>query len=39
MVSATTHDLLEGSNLALEDAGTHELKGLPGARKIYRLIR
>jgi class 3 adenylate cyclase len=39
MVSATTHDLLEGSNLALEDAGTHKLKGLPGARKIYRLIR
>ena len=38
MVSSTTHDLLEGSNLTLEDAGTHELKGLPGARKIYRLV-
>jgi class 3 adenylate cyclase len=39
MVSATTHDLLEGSNLRLEDAGTHELKGLPGRRRIYRLIQ
>ncbi len=37
MVSSTTHDLLEGSNLPLEDAGTHELKGLPGARKVYRV--
>ena len=39
MVSSTTHDLLEGSNLTLEDAGTHELKGLPGARQVYRLVR
>ena len=31
MVSATTRDLLEGSGVALEDAGEHELKGLPGA--------
>jgi class 3 adenylate cyclase len=38
MVSSTTHDLLEGSNVTLEDAGTHELKGLPGARTIYRLV-
>ncbi len=38
-VSATTHDLLEGSNLTLEDAGAHELKGLPGVRKVYRLVR
>ena len=39
MVSVTTRDLLEGSNLTLEDTGTHELKGLPGARRIYRLAR
>jgi class 3 adenylate cyclase len=39
MVSSTTRDLLEGSNLALEDTGTHELKGLPGARTVYRLVR
>jgi class 3 adenylate cyclase len=39
MVSSATQMLLEGSNLELEDAGTHELKGLPGARTVYRLIR
>jgi len=39
MVSSTTHDLLEGSNLVLEDAGEQELKGLAGARKIYRVAR
>ena len=37
LVSSTTADLLEGSGLALEDAGTHELKGLSGRRKLYRL--
>jgi class 3 adenylate cyclase len=37
MVSSTTHDLLEGASLTLEDAGTHELKGLAGARKVYRV--
>lgn len=37
MVSATTHGLLEGSGLVLEDAGDHELKGLPGARQVFRL--
>ncbi|HET7180678.1 MAG TPA: adenylate/guanylate cyclase domain-containing protein [Candidatus Limnocylindrales bacterium] len=39
MVSSTTHDLLEGSNLVLEDAGTQELKGLSGLRKVYRMVR
>jgi hypothetical protein len=29
--------LLEGSGLPLEDAGEHELKGLPGPRRVYRL--
>jgi class 3 adenylate cyclase len=38
MVSSTTHDLLEGTNLTLEDTGTHELKGLPGPRTVYRLV-
>ncbi len=38
MVSATTHALLEGSDLRLEDAGTHELKGLPGARQVHKLV-
>jgi class 3 adenylate cyclase len=38
-VSSTTHDLLEGSGLRLDDAGEHELKGLPGVRRVYRLAR
>src|SRR5260221_3560184 len=37
LVSATVMDLLEGSVLAFEDAGMHELKGLHGARQLYRL--
>lgn len=39
IVSSTTRDLLEGSGLALEDAGEHELKGLPGVRRIFKLAR
>ncbi len=38
LVSGTTYDLLEGSGLSLEEAGTHEMKGLPGARKVFRLV-
>jgi class 3 adenylate cyclase len=38
LVSSTTYDLLEGSGLNLEEAGTHEMKGLPGARKVFRLV-
>jgi class 3 adenylate cyclase len=37
LVSAPTASLLEGAGLLLEDAGEHELKGLAGARRIYRL--
>ncbi len=37
LISSTTADLLEGSGLALDDAGTHELKGLSGRRQLYRL--
>ena len=37
LVSAPTESLLEGAGLRLEDAGEHELKGLAGARRIYRL--
>jgi class 3 adenylate cyclase len=39
LVSSTTYDLLEGSGLNLEEAGTHEMKGLPGTRKVFRLIQ
>jgi class 3 adenylate cyclase len=38
IVSSTTFDLLEGSGLNLEEAGTHEMKGLPGARTVFRLV-
>jgi class 3 adenylate cyclase len=37
LVSATVMDLLDGSRLTFEDAGIHELKGLHGARQLYRL--
>lgn len=39
MVSSTTSDLLEGSGVGLEDAGEHELRGLPGLRRVFRLRR
>jgi len=39
LVSSTTYDLLDGSGLTLEEAGTHEMKGLPGARKVFRLVQ
>ena len=38
LVSSTTSDLLEGSGLTLEDAGLHDLKGLSGARRVFRLV-
>ena len=37
-VSSTTSDLLEGSGLSLEPAGTHEMKGLSGSWKVFRLV-
>jgi class 3 adenylate cyclase len=36
-VSATTSDLLEGSGVTLEEAGEHELKGLTGRRRVFRV--
>jgi class 3 adenylate cyclase len=38
LISSTTSDLIDGSGLVLEDAGLHELKGLSGARQIFRLV-
>ena len=38
LVSWTTRDLLEGSGLTLEDAGSHALKGLDGERALFRLV-
>jgi len=39
LVSGTTRDLLDGSNLPLESRGEHELKGLSGARPIFAVRR
>ena len=36
-VSGTTHELVADSGLRFEDAGLHELKGIPGERRLYRL--
>jgi class 3 adenylate cyclase len=37
LVSASAVALVEGSDLTFEDAGEHELKGLAGPRRLYRL--
>jgi hypothetical protein len=39
LVCGPTHDPLDGSGLALEPRGQHELKGLSGARPIFALRR
>ena len=37
IVSATTRDLLNPNDFALEPAGSFELKGLTGAREVFRV--
>jgi class 3 adenylate cyclase len=37
-VTSTTSDLLDGSDVVLEEAGTYELKGLSGRRLVFRLV-
>jgi class 3 adenylate cyclase len=37
LLSQATASLIEGSGIGLESAGTHELKGLPGPRQLYRI--
>jgi class 3 adenylate cyclase len=39
LVSATTHDLLDGSELSFDHHGEHELKGLRGRRALFALRR
>jgi class 3 adenylate cyclase len=36
LVSQTVKDLVAGSGLTLEDAGEHELKGVPDRWHLYR---
>ena len=38
LASATTRDLVDGSGLAFEDRGRHELKGIAGSREAFALI-
>jgi class 3 adenylate cyclase len=39
LVSGTTRDMLDGSGLAFQGRGEHELKGLTGARPVFALQR
>jgi class 3 adenylate cyclase len=39
VISATVRDLIDAADLEFEDFGVHELKGLPGQRALFRLIR
>jgi class 3 adenylate cyclase len=38
LVSQTVKDLVAGSGLVFEDAGEHELKGVPDRWRLYRVI-
>ena len=38
LVSSTVKDLVAGSGLAFEDAGDHELKGVPDRWRLYRVV-
>ena len=37
LVTATTHDSVDGSGLEFADRGSHDLKGLRGARAVFAL--
>ncbi len=39
LVSSTVKDLTAGSGLIFEDAGDHELKGVPDRWHLYRLVK
>jgi class 3 adenylate cyclase/pimeloyl-ACP methyl ester carboxylesterase len=39
LVSQTVKDLTAGSGLSFEDAGDHELKGVPDRWHLYRVVR
>ncbi len=38
LVSSTVKDLVAGSGLTFEDAGEHELKGVPDRWSLYRVV-
>ena len=38
LVTGTVRDLVAGSGISFEDAGTRELKGLPESRQLFRVV-
>ena len=38
LVSQTVKDLIAGSGLTFQDAGEHELKGVPDRWHLYRVV-
>jgi class 3 adenylate cyclase/alpha-beta hydrolase superfamily lysophospholipase len=38
LISQTVKDLVAGSGLSFEDAGEHELKGIPDRWRLYRVV-
>jgi len=38
LISQTVKDLVAGSGLTFEDAGEHELKGIPDRWRLYRVV-
>jgi class 3 adenylate cyclase len=38
LVSSTVRDLVAGSGIAFEDAGRHELRGVPESWQLYRVV-
>jgi hypothetical protein len=38
LTSSTVKDLTAGSGLTFEDAGEHELKGVPDRWHLYRVV-
>jgi class 3 adenylate cyclase len=38
LVSSTVKDLVAGSGLSFEDAGEHDLKGVPDRWRVYRVV-
>jgi class 3 adenylate cyclase len=39
LVSSTVKDLVAGSDIEFDDRGEHELKGVPGAWKLFSVVR
>jgi hypothetical protein len=39
VVSSTVKDLVVGSEIAFEDRGKHDLKGVPGTWRLFAVAR